>query len=70
MCSRIRREINKRTIGGVIVLIGFLGLIGTAGTSDLSLVSIIPLMLKGIGCLVVMAIGGKMIGGEEDEDSL
>lgn len=69
MLSRIRREINKRTIGAVIVLIGFMALIGVAGTSDIGHISMFPLMLKGIGCLVVMAIGAKMIGGDEDVDA-
>jgi hypothetical protein len=64
-----RREL-KRTIGAVIVLIGFGLLIGIAGSDDIGHGAILPLMLKGIGCLAVMGVGAKMVGGEPDEDTL
>lgn len=70
MFSRIRRKINKRMVGAFIVLIGFLALLCMAGADDVAVSqgvhgAILPLLLKGAFCLAMMAIGAKMIGGEE-----
>ena len=64
MFSRLREK--KRTIGAILVLIGFCLLLGIAGTSDIGNGgTILGLILKGSLLLGVMAAGAKMIGGEE-----
>ena len=67
MFGKIRRE----TVGGILVLIGFVLLIGFAGTSDIGQGgSVLALIGKGIVCLIGMTIGAYMIGGEADVDTL
>lgn len=66
MLSRLTEK--KRTIGAVLVLVGFGLLIGIAGTSDIGAGgSLLALVVKGCGCLAMMGAGAKMIGGGLDE---
>ena len=66
---------HKRKIGAALVLIGIVALIGMAGTDDVAVLNgvhspILPLLLKGLLFLSMMATGAVLIGGEADEDSL
>lgn len=75
MLSRIIRGINKKRIGAVLVGISSVLLIGMAGADDISALQgvhtpILPLLLKGIGCLAMMTLGVVLIGGGADEDTL
>ena len=70
MFSRLRKK-----IGAVLVLVGFVALIGMAGADDVAVANgvhspMLPLLLKGILFLTMMAGGAVLIGGETDEDSL
>jgi len=65
------RFISKKRIGGGLVLFGMAALIGMAGTDDVAVANgvhspIVPLILKGILFLAMMAVGAVLIGGEAD----
>lgn len=60
----------KKKAGLLMVAIGFAALLCIAGADDVATAqgvhgAILPVLLKGAFCLVMMAIGAKMIGGEE-----
>lgn len=55
--------INRKTIGAVLVLIGFLFAIGLAGSSDVGSIPFLKAVLGAVGCLGMMGIGTKLIGG-------
>lgn len=64
----------KKKAGLLMVTIGFLALLCMAGADDIATAqgvhgAILPLLLKGAFCLAMMAIGAKMIGGEDDVDA-
>lgn len=64
----------KKKAGLLMVAIGFVALLCIAGADDVATAqgvhgAILPVLLKGAFCLVMMAIGAKMIGGEEDVDA-
>ena len=70
MFSRLRKR-----IGAVLVLVGFVALIGMAGADDVAVANgihspIVPLILKSVLFLSMMAGGAVLIGGETNEDSL
>ena len=67
------RFISKKRIGGGLVLFGMTALIGMAGTDDVDVSNgvhspIVPLILKGILFLAMMAVGAVLVGGETDEN--
>lgn len=69
------RLINRKRIGGGLVLFGLIALISMAGADDIAMTEgihnpILPLLLKGILFLGMMAVGAVLVGGESDEDSL
>ena len=55
--------INRKTIGAVLVLIGFLFAIGLAGSSDVGSVPFLKAVFGAVGCLGLIGIGAKLIGG-------
>jgi len=64
----------KKKIGAFLFFIGSILLLGMAGADDVALLEgahgpMLPLVLKGILFLGMMAIGAVLIGGEADEDS-
>lgn len=67
------RFISKKRIGGGLVLFGMTALIGMAGTDDVAVANgvhspIVPLILKGILFLTMMAVGAVLVGGGPDEN--
>lgn len=63
----------KKQIGGILAIAGFFLLLGMAGTDDVAVLNgvhapIIPLLLKGILFLSMMATGAVLIGGAADEN--
>ena len=67
------RFISKKRIGGGLVLFGMTALIGMAGTDDVAVANgvhspIVPLILKGILFLAMMAVGAVLVGGDPDEN--
>lgn len=67
------RFISKKRIGGGLVLFGMTALIGMAGTDDAAVANgvhspIVPLILKGILFLAMMAVGAVLVGGDPDEN--
>lgn len=61
----------KRQFGFILSITGFILLLGMAGASDVSALEgvhtpLLPLVLKGVLYLVIMAIGAKLIGGDEE----
>lgn len=67
------RFISKKRIGGGLVLFGMAALIGMAGTDDVAVANgvhspIVPLILKGILFLAMMAVGAVLVGGGPDEN--
>ena len=65
----------RKQIGGILAIAGFFLLLGMAGTDDVAVLNgvhspILPLLLKGLLFLSMMATGAVLIGGEADEDSL
>lgn len=63
----LSRLINRKTIGAVLVLIGFMFAIGLAGSSDIGSISFVKAALGAIGSLAIMGAGAKLIGGELDD---
>lgn len=63
----LSRLINRKTIGAVLVLIGFLFAIGLAGSCDVGSVPLLKAVLGAVGCLGMMGIGTKLIGGGLDD---
>ena len=62
----LSRLINRKTIGAVLVLIGFLFAIGLAGSSDVGSVSLLKAVFGAIGSIVMMGAGAKLIGGDAE----
>lgn len=62
----LSRLINRKTIGAVLVLIGFLFAIGLAGSSDVGSVPFLKAVLGAIGSIVMMGAGAKLIGGDAE----
>ena len=62
----LSRLINRKTIGAVLVLIGFLFAIGLAGSSDVGSVPLLKAVLGAIGSIVLMGAGAKLIGGDAE----
>lgn len=65
----------KKQLGGILAIAGFFLLLGMAGTDDVAVLNgvhspMLPLLLKGLLFLSMMATGAVLIGGEADEDSL
>lgn len=64
----------KRKIGSLLSFIGFSLLLGMAGADDVAVLEgahgpMLPLVLKGILFLSMMAVGAVLIGGASDESS-
>ena len=62
----------RRKIGSLLSFIGFSLLLGMAGADDVAVLEgahspMLPLVLKGILFLSMMAVGAILIGGASDE---
>ena len=58
--------INRKTIGAVLVLIGFLFAFGLAGSSDVGSIPFLKAVFGAIGSIVLMGAGAKLIGGDAE----
>ena len=64
----------RRKIGSLLSFIGFTLLLSMAGADDVAVMEgahgpMLPLVLKGILFLSMMAVGAVLIGGASDESS-
>ena len=64
----------RRKIGAFLSFIGFISLLGMAGADDVCVQEsvhnpLLPLMLKGLLFLSMMAVGAVLLGGASDESS-
>jgi len=62
----------RKAAGSLLVFAGIALLLGMAGADDVTVLSgthtpLLPLMLKGLGFLLMMAIGAVLLGGGTDE---
>lgn len=64
------RLINRKNIGTVLVLVGFVLAIGLAGSSDIGSIPFLKAVIGAIGSLILMGFGAVLLGGAADESSL
>ncbi len=66
----LSRLMNRKNIGTVLVLVGFVLVIGLAGSSDIGSIPFPKAVIGAIGSLVLMGAGAVLLGGAADESSL
>lgn len=63
----LSRLMNRKNIGTVLVLVGFVIAIGLAGSSDIGSIPFLKAAIGAIGSLVLMGAGAMLIGGGLDD---
>lgn len=63
----LSRLMNRKNIGTVLVLVGFVSAIGLAGSSDVGSIPFLKAVIGAIGSLVLMGAGAMLIGGGLDD---
>ena len=66
----LSRLMNRKNIGTVLVLVGFILAIGLAGSSDIGSIPFLKAVIGAIGSLILMGSGAVLLGGAADESSL